>query len=80
MCPRSSPRMADAIWCAAARSSDWKGMRPPGRLVIVEFPDMARLKAFYASADYQALLTLRQRAARTSLLAIEGVSAPRGAG
>jgi uncharacterized protein (DUF1330 family) len=57
-----------------------EGDAPAGRLVIVEFPDMARLKAFYASVDYQALLTLRQRAARTSLLAIEGVSGPRGSG
>jgi uncharacterized protein (DUF1330 family) len=57
-----------------------EGDAPAGRLVIVEFPDMTRLKAFYASADYQALLRLRQRAAKTSLLAIEGVSAPHGTG
>ncbi len=57
-----------------------EGDAPAGRLVIVEFPDMTRLKAFHASADYQALLRLRQRAAKTSLLAIEGVSAPHGSG
>jgi len=43
------------------------------RLVIVEFPDMVRLKAFYNSVEYQPLLAIRQRAARSNLLAIEGV-------
>jgi uncharacterized protein (DUF1330 family) len=42
------------------------------RLVILEFPDMARLKAFYASAEYQPLLAMRLRAATSSVLAVEG--------
>ena len=50
-----------------------EGDAPSERLVILEFPDMARLKAFYNSAEYQPLLAIRQRAARSSLLAIEGV-------
>ncbi len=43
------------------------------RLVILEFPDMARLKAFYQSAEYQPLVAMRQRAARSSFVAVEGV-------
>jgi uncharacterized protein (DUF1330 family) len=43
------------------------------RLVIVEFPDMARLKAFYSSPEYQPLLALREQSATSTLLAIEGV-------
>ena len=43
------------------------------RLVILEFPDMAKLKAFYHSPDYQPLVAMRQRAATASLVAIEGV-------
>ena len=50
-----------------------EGNAPVNRLVIVEFPDMVRLKAFYNSAEYQPLLAIRQRAARSDLLAIEGV-------
>jgi uncharacterized protein (DUF1330 family) len=42
-------------------------------MVILEFPDMARLKAFYRSAEYQPLLAMRLRAATATLLAIEGV-------
>jgi len=50
-----------------------EGNAPVNRLVIVEFRDMVRLKAFYNSAEYQPLLAIRQRAARSNLLAIEGV-------
>ncbi len=50
-----------------------EGERPEKRLVIVEFPDMARLRAFYDSPEYRPLLALRQRAARSTLTAIEGI-------
>ena len=43
------------------------------RLVILEFPGMEQLKAFYNSAEYQPLLAIRQRAAKSKLLAVEGV-------
>ena len=50
-----------------------EGNAPLNRMVILEFPDMARLKAFYHSAQYQPLLAMRKRAATATLLAIEGV-------
>ena len=50
-----------------------EGDLPMHRLVILEFPDMEHLNAFYNSAEYQPLLTIRQRAAKSNLLAIEGV-------
>ena len=50
-----------------------EGNAPVNRLVILEFPDMVQVKAFYNSAEYQPLLAIRQRAARSNLLAIEGV-------
>jgi uncharacterized protein (DUF1330 family) len=43
------------------------------RLVVLEFPNMTRLKAFYESADYRPLIALRQSASRGSLFAVEGV-------
>jgi uncharacterized protein (DUF1330 family) len=43
------------------------------RLVIVEFPDMSRLKAFYQCPEYQPLLEIRNRSAISTLLAVEGV-------
>jgi uncharacterized protein (DUF1330 family) len=50
-----------------------EGDAPVKRLVILEFPDMTRLRAFYGSAEYRPLLAMRQRAAKSHLIAIEGV-------
>ena len=48
---------------------DWQ----PSRRIILEFPDMDALRQWYGSDDYQVLLKLRQSAARTNLVAVEGV-------
>jgi uncharacterized protein (DUF1330 family) len=48
---------------------DWQ----PRRSVILEFPDMAALKAFYQSPEYRPLRDIRQRASRSNLVAIAGV-------
>jgi uncharacterized protein (DUF1330 family) len=48
---------------------DWT----PDRLVILEFPSMAKLKEFYDSPDYQPLKEIRQRSSRTNLVFIEGL-------
>jgi uncharacterized protein (DUF1330 family) len=45
----------------------------PNRVVIVAFPDMASLKAWYHAPDYQPLIAKRQAAARDVMIAIEGV-------
>jgi uncharacterized protein (DUF1330 family) len=50
-----------------------EGEPPANRLVILEFPDMARLRAFYDAPEYQPLAMIRQRASRSTLTAIEGV-------
>jgi uncharacterized protein (DUF1330 family) len=50
-----------------------EGLAAPQRQVILEFPDMARLKAFYTAPEYQELIAIRQGASRGTLLAIEGV-------
>jgi|SRR5271167_4830074 uncharacterized protein (DUF1330 family) len=44
----------------------------PKRLVIVEFADMAALKSFYQSPAYRPLIELRNRCAKSKLLAVEG--------
>lgn len=50
-----------------------EGKAPPQRLVILEFPDMAKLEAFYNSAEYAPLLAIRSRASNSRLISIEGV-------
>lgn len=48
---------------------DWQ----PKRLVIIEFPDRATAKAWWASQAYAGPKALRQRSARTELIVIDGV-------
>ncbi|ANT51183.1 DUF1330 domain-containing protein [Mesorhizobium amorphae] len=48
---------------------DWD----PHRLVIVEFPDMGALTAWYDSPEYERLKEIRFRSARTRIIAIEGM-------
>jgi len=50
-----------------------EGHWQPRRLVIVEFPDKEALQAWYGSAEYAPLLALRQQAAQTNLVAVQGV-------
>ncbi|MDP3348053.1 DUF1330 domain-containing protein [Hydrogenophaga sp.] len=49
-----------------------EGSGVPHRQVILEFPDMAHLQAFYTSPDYQRLIKIRQSASTGTLFAIEG--------
>jgi uncharacterized protein (DUF1330 family) len=42
-----------------------------GRVVIVEFPEMAALNAWYNSPDYQPLITRRHASARDMLITRE---------
>lgn len=54
---------------AEALEGEW----PVERLVILEFPDKTRARAFYESEAYQALVPLRQAAATGTLALVEGV-------
>jgi uncharacterized protein (DUF1330 family) len=44
----------------------------PERVVIIEFPDMAALNAWYRSPEYQPLIPLRRTAAKDMLITLEG--------
>lgn len=50
-----------------------EGAPPAGRVVVIEFPDMAAARRFYDSPDYQAILPLRLAASRGRLYLVEGV-------
>lgn len=43
------------------------------RQVLLEFPSMEQLRAFYEAAEYQALKELRRRASTGRLIALEGL-------
>ena len=50
-----------------------EGSWNPKRLVIVKFPSMEQLKAWYASAAYAPALALRKRCAVSNLVMTEGI-------
>lgn len=47
---------------------DW----PHGRIVVLEFSDMARAKQWWGSAEYAGAKAIRQRTAKTKMIAVEG--------
>ena len=48
---------------------DWQ----PNRVVIIEFPDKASIRAWYRAAEYQPLVALRRTAATDVMIALDGV-------
>ena len=49
-----------------------EGSWSPKRCVVIEFPDMARCKAWYSSPEYTPLRALRERSTRSSVVFAEG--------
>lgn len=55
---------------------DWR----PQRIVVLAFPDRERATAWHASPEYQAILPIRWRHARTNFLTVvDGVDEPSSA-
>jgi len=50
---------------------DWQ----PGRVVVLEFPDVATAKRFYDSPEYTAARSVRVGAARMNIVVVPGISA-----
>jgi uncharacterized protein (DUF1330 family) len=46
----------------------------PKRLVILEFPSVAKAKAWWASDEYRDAKALRQRTAKTEMIVVEGLA------
>ena len=55
------------------RVAQLEGSPPAGRFVIVEFPSFEAARAFYHSADYQAIAPIRQRASISRFWLAEGL-------
>ena len=50
-----------------------EGSWQPKRLVVLEFPSVAKAKQWWASDEYRDAKALRQRTARTEMILVEGV-------
>ena len=55
------------------RTEVLEGSWSPKRAVVLEFPSLAKARAWWASAEYAEGKTLRQSCARTNMIILEGV-------
>lgn len=55
-------------WHAGRKDNDTL----PERIAVVEFPDMATLKAWYQSDDYAKFKAIRQKSSSSDVVAVEG--------
>jgi uncharacterized protein (DUF1330 family) len=53
----------------AVLDGDWK----PQRIVVIEFPTAEQAKNWWSSPDYRAACVIRDRAAKTRMLLVEGI-------
>lgn len=51
-----------------------EGSWQPKRVVVLEFPDVARAKQWWASDEYRDAKALRQRTATTEMIVVEGAA------
>ena len=65
-------RYGGRIVAASDEAETLEGAVPPGRTVIIEFPDLDRAHRWYASDAYAPLLSLRKSLATTSLVVLPG--------
>lgn len=73
MAPASISRYGGKYIARGGKTEALEGEWRPSRLVILEFPDVERAKAWWASAEYAEGKALRQRSAHTNMVVIEGL-------
>lgn len=60
------------VVAASDEARTLEGAVPPGRTVIIEFPDLDHAQNWYTSDAYAPLLALRKTLATTSLVVLPG--------
>jgi uncharacterized protein (DUF1330 family) len=62
-------KVLEGGWHSGQKAND----RMPERITVIEFPDMARLNAWYNSPEYARLKLIRQTSAVSDVVAVEGI-------
>jgi uncharacterized protein (DUF1330 family) len=73
MVPSSLAKYGGRFVVRGGKTETLEGTWSPKRLVMVEFPDVERAKAWWASADYAEAKALRQTTSHTEMIVVEGV-------
>jgi uncharacterized protein (DUF1330 family) len=71
--PASLAKYGGRFVVRGGRTETLEGTWSPKRFVMVEFPDVERAKAWWASAEYAEAKALRQATAHTEMIVVEGV-------
>ena len=51
-----------------------EGDAPKGRVILLEFPDMAAARAFLEADEYQPVAEIRHKSAESRLILVEGIA------
>ncbi len=73
MVPPSLEKFGGRFLARGGATETLEGSWSPKRMVIVEFPDVARAKAWWASDEYAEAKALRQATARSEMIVVSGV-------
>lgn len=76
MAPRSISSYGGRYLVRGGAVEMLEGEWPVHRVVILEFPDAAKARAWWSSEEYRPARDLRQRTARTRMILLEGIGAP----
>jgi uncharacterized protein (DUF1330 family)/predicted ester cyclase len=68
------PKFGGVYLVRGGQAEAKEGAAPEGRFVVIEFPSLAAAKAFYDSPEYQAVIGLRTRVAKSRVLQVEGAA------
>jgi uncharacterized protein (DUF1330 family) len=73
MVPASLAAYGGRFIVRGGKTETLEGTWAPGRFVMLEFPDSARARAWWASAGYAEAKALRQATSTTEMILVEGV-------
>jgi uncharacterized protein (DUF1330 family) len=71
--PASIAKYGGRFVVRGGKTETLEGSWSPKRFVMVEFPDVARAKAWWASEEYAEAKALRQATSHTEMIVVEGV-------
>jgi uncharacterized protein (DUF1330 family) len=71
--PASLAKYGGRFIVRGGKTETLEGTWSPKRFVMLEFPDVERAKAWWASADYADAKALRQATSHTEMIVVEGV-------
>ncbi len=74
--PQTVAQYGGRFLARGGRVERLEGEHEPQRLVILEFPDMDRARAWLASPEYAPARALRHKASRSNIILVEGVAPP----